>query len=97
MSKAYCIGHLKITNKERFMTEYAAHVPGTLQPFQGKVIVKGGEVSYREGEDLGQLDVVIEFPNREYATNWMNSDSYKNIVAARKDSSTGPLIIIDGV
>ena len=63
MSKAYCIGHLKISDKERFMTEYAAHVPATLQPYQGKVIVKGGEVSYREGEDLGQLDVVIEFPN----------------------------------
>jgi len=97
MSKAYCIGHLKITNKEQFMSNYAAHVPETLQPYNGKIIVKGGEVSYREGEDLGQLDVVIEFPNRESATNWMQSSSYKKIVNARKENSTGPLIIIDGI
>jgi uncharacterized protein (DUF1330 family) len=97
MTKAYCIGHLKILNKERFMNDYAAHVHGTLQPYEGKIIVKGGEVSYREGEDLGQLDVVIEFPNRDSATNWMSSDSYKNIVNVRKENSTGTLIIIDGV
>ena len=97
MPKAYCIGHLKISNKERFMSDYASHVPATLQPYDGKVIVKGGEISYREGEDLGQLDVVIEFPNRESATGWMESESYKKIVGARKENSTGPLIIIDGV
>ena len=38
MSKAYCIGHLKISNKERFMTDYAAHVPATLQPYQVKLL-----------------------------------------------------------
>ena len=53
MPKAYCIGHLKISNKERFMTDYASHVPATLQPYDGKVIVKGGEISYREEKTLG--------------------------------------------
>ena len=74
MPKAYLMAHVTLTNPEKFFAEYASKVGETLQPFGGQFLVRGGDISYREGEKLGDIDVVIEFPDRKSAMAWEESE-----------------------
>ena len=53
MPKAYVIGHVTLTNAEKFMADYGSKVEDTIKAFGGKFLARGGEVSYQEGEPLG--------------------------------------------
>ena len=64
MPKAYVIAHVTLTNAEQFASEYGSKVKATVDAFGGQFLVRGGEVSYREGEPIGDIEVVIEFPDR---------------------------------
>ena len=97
MTKAYVIAHLTLTNPDRFMSKYMSKVGAVAEAFSGKYLVRGGEMSYQEGESLGDRTVVIEFPSADAAHAWESSEQYQAIVKARTENSTGSVIIIDGV
>jgi uncharacterized protein (DUF1330 family) len=97
MTKAYVIAHLTPTNPDRFMSEYMSKVGAVTEAFGGKYLVRGGDISYQEGESLGDRTVVIEFPSADAAHAWESSEQYQAIVKARTENSTGSVIIIDGV
>ena len=97
MTKAYVIAHLTLTNPDQFMSEYVSKVGAVVEAFGGKYLVRGGDISYQEGESVGDRTAVIEFPSRDAAHAWINSGQYQAIVKARTENSTGSLIIIDGV
>ena len=97
MTKAYVIAHLTLTNRDRFMSEYASKVGAVVEAFGGKFLVRGGEISYQEGESLGDITAVLEFPSRDAAHAWESSERYQAIVKARTENTTGPFVIIDGV
>ena len=96
MPKCYWIAHPTITNKEKFMSEYVSKVGEVVEKYGGKFLVRGGEVTYREG-DAASLDVVIEWPSRVRAMECNDSPEYKSIVGGRINNSTGMFIIVDGV
>ena len=97
MPKAYVIAHVTLTNAEQFVTEYGSKVKATVDAFGGQFLVRGGEVSYREGEPVGDVDVVIEFPDRATAIAWEESEQYQAILPGRTDNSVGGILIMDGV
>ena len=97
MQKTYAIAHVTFTNREAFMSDYASKVGGTVAAFGGRYLVRAGEVSYSEGESLGDISVVIEFPDRESAHAWNNRKEYRDIVPIRHQNSVTNFIIIDGV
>ena len=97
MPKSYAIAHVTFTNRDAFMSDYASKVGDTVAMYGGRYLVRAGEVSYSEGEYLGDISVVIEFPNRESAHAWHDSDEYRDIVSARYQNSVTNFIIIDGV
>ena len=97
MPKAYVMAHLTLTNREKFVAEYASKVGETIEAFGGQFLARGGEVSYREGEKLGDIDVILEFPDRKSAIAWEESKQYQAIVSGRIDNTTGSFIIVDGV
>ena len=97
MTKAYLMLHITLTNPDRFMSEYVSKVGEVVEAFGGKYLVRGGEISYQEGESLGDTTVVIEFPSRDAALAWESSEQYQAIIKGRTENSTGPVIIIDGV
>ena len=53
----------------------------TLKPFDGKFLVRTPEKLVKEGEET-TLTVVIEFPNKDKALGWYNSDEHQKIVVA---------------
>ena len=97
MPKAYVIAHVTLTNAEQFVTEYGSKVKATVDAFGGQFLVRGGEVSYREGESVGDVDVVIEFPDRATAIAWEESEQYQSILPGRTNNSVGKVVIVDGV
>ena len=97
MPKAYVVAHLTLTNIEKFVSEYASKVEETVKAFGGQFLARGGEVSYREGQKLGDIDAILEFPDRDSAIAWEESEQYQAIVSGRTDNTTGYFIIVDGV
>ena len=97
MPKAYVMAHATLTNAERFVAEYGSKVEETIHAFGGQFLVRGGDISYREGDKLGDVDVVVEFPDRKSATGWMESEQYQAILPGRTDNAKTYFIIVDGV
>ena len=97
MPKAYAIGHVTLTNAEKFMADYGSKVEATIKAFGGQFLARGGEVFYQEGEPLGEIHVIVEFPDRAAAIAWEESEQYQAILAGRTDNSDGGILIMDGV
>ena len=93
MPKAYVIAHVTLTNAEQFASEYGSKVKATVDTFGGQFLVRGGEVSYREGESIGD----IEFPDRAAAIAWKESEQYESISPGRTNKSVAKVVIVDGV
>ena len=97
MPKAYVIAHVTWTYAEQVASEYGSKVKVAVDAFGGQFLVRGGEVSYREGEPIGDIEVVIEFPDRAAAIAWEESEQYQSILPGRTDNSVGKVVIVDGV
>jgi|TARA_B100001146_G_C15771946_1_gene260426 uncharacterized protein (DUF1330 family) len=97
MPKAYVIAHVTFTNQEAFMSDYASKVGAIVNDCGGRFLVRAGEVSHAEGDQLGDISVVIEFPDRESAHAWNNSLQYREIVPARDQNANINFMIVDGV
>ena len=96
MSKGYVIAHPNLTNPEKFVSEYGSKVADVIERYDGQILVRGGDVFYRDG-DSTDLNVGIEFPSLAKAMEWKNSAEYKAIESGRKDNMTGMFIVIEGV
>jgi len=86
MPKAYLVGLPKITDADMFAKEYASKVADTLKPYDGKFLVRTPEKLVKEGEET-TLTVVIEFPSKEKALDWYNSDEHQKIVVQRRKAT----------
>ena len=93
--KAYLIATETVQDEEGF-AKYRAAVPATLEPFGGKFIVRGGDISILEGDWPHPRLAVIEFPSREAARGWYDSPAYQEVIGIRLETTTGNLIIVDG-
>lgn len=93
--KAYIIVDVAITDPERY-EEYKKLTPGSLVPFEGKFIVRGGRCETLEGTwDPGRI-VVVEFPSIEKATGWWSSSGYAPAKALRQSAADTKMIVVEG-
>ncbi len=69
------------TDKEK-LGVYSAMAAQTLVPFGGEFIARGA-IETLHGEAAFQTKVVIQFPDRDNAVNWYQSDAYQAIIATR--------------
>ena len=93
--KAYVIATETIKDEETFDT-YRKEVVGTIVPFDGRFIVRGGTLTILEGEWLHPRLAIIEFPSRAAAEGWYKSANYQQVISLRHKSSIGNVIIVDG-
>ena len=92
---AYVVAELDVTDPATYQ-RYSAKVPGTLAPFNGRFIVRGGEIHAVEGAAPKRL-VVIAFDSAEKARGWYDSPAYKAILPMRLSSAKTRLFIVEGV
>ena len=93
---AYVIANVNIEDPVRY-EDYKRMVPGTLKSFGGRFIARGGQVAVLEGNWRPERLVIIEFPSVERARAWWNSEEYAEARALRQATSTGTLLILEGV
>ena len=92
----YIIAEVQVTDPERY-EEYRKQVEGTIAAYGGRYRVRGGKAEALEGDAPRGRLVVIEFDSYEQARSWYDSEVYKGPKALRQDTSTGRLILVDGV
>ena len=93
---AYVIAEVEIHDEGAY-AEYRAGVPGSLAPFGGRFVVRGGRAEALEGEAPAQRLVVIEFPDADAARAWYESDGYRPLRDLRRAASTARILLAEGV
>ena len=93
---AFVIANITIVDPVRY-EDYRRMVPATLVPFGGRFVVRGGHTEVLEGDWRPSRLVLLEFPSVERARAWWNSPEYAEARALRQATSTGTLIILEGV
>ena len=93
---AYIIADLTVTDPAT-MDEYRKLVLGTLTPFGGRFIVRGGAHQTVEGDWKPNRLVILEFPSMEQAKRWYDSEEYRDPKAMRLRAGRTNLVMVDGV
>ena len=93
--KAYVIAQIDVQDPARY-ADYVKLTPGTIEPFGGRFIARGGRAEKLEGDIAVNRVVVLEFPSYEQAKAWYESDGYRIAMAIRRSSSIGSLILVEG-
>ena len=93
---AYVIVDVEVTEPVKF-AEYGGLVPGTVEKYGGKYLVRGGTIEKIEGKWEPTRVVVIEFQSVEQAKRWDDSDEYSGPKQLRREASKANLLIVEGV
>jgi len=94
--KAYLVA-AETVHDEALFAEYRKQVVATVEAFGGRFIARGGKQTVLEGQWQNPRTVIIEFPTREAAEAWYKSPDYQKIIGLRLKSTSGNLIILDGM
>jgi uncharacterized protein (DUF1330 family) len=92
---AYIIGRITVNDPQ----DYAAYADQTValaRRFGGRFLVKGGVQTVVEG-NCPDRHVIIEFPDRQAALDWYNSDDYRRILPLALSAASRDLVIVDGL
>lgn len=92
---AYLIGRITVTDPEDYKA-YASQTVALAEKFGGRFLVKGGAQEVLEGHGPDR-HVIIEFPDRDTALKWYNSDAYQRILPIALSSSERDIVIVDGI
>lgn len=93
---AYIIVDVEITDPVEY-EEYKKHTPGSLVPFDGKFLARGGTVETLEGDWKPGRLVILEFSTLEKAKAWWNSPGYAPAKLIRQRASNTKMIVADGI
>jgi len=93
---AYLIVDLTVTDPAGF-EEYRRQVGPTLTQYGARYVVRGGAHERLEGDWQPNRLVVIEFPSREAARRWYDSEEYRGPKAVREKTARTNLILVDGI
>jgi uncharacterized protein (DUF1330 family) len=91
----FVIGQMDIHSRE-WMDEYFSVVPSLIEQHSGRFLVRGGNPDKLEGENrLPDAAFVIEFPDREHALDFWNSEEFKPLILLRQSGSSLNAILVD--
>ena len=91
----YVIAEVDVTDPATF-AKYGEKVPGTLEPFNGHYLVRGGKTKTIEGEAPKRF-VIIAFDSMEKAEAWEDSPAYDAIKPIRHSSAKSRVFITEGI
>jgi uncharacterized protein (DUF1330 family) len=92
---AYIIGQITVSHPDQY-AEYQKQVPATLAKFNGKFLVRGGQIEHLEGSWPVSRLVILEFDSMESARAWYDSAEYKKTVKFRVGAATMNLTLVEG-
>lgn len=93
---AYVIAHIDVKDPVRY-EDYKKMSPISIGKFGGRFIARGGKVESLEGTWQPKRLVIVEFPSVEVARQWWASEDYADAKALRQATSTGDMVIVEGL
>ena len=94
--KVYLIAHIEVTNPE-LMEKYRELVPKIVAKYQGKYLVRGGDSEILEGDYFKHRIVLLEFPSRQQANNFYNSEDYAPVKMLRIEAGNNSIVLVEGI
>jgi uncharacterized protein (DUF1330 family) len=92
----YIVADIEIKDPNEYQM-YAQQTAATLEAYDGKFIVRGGNAETLEGDWQPRRLVIIEFPSVEQARSWYNSPEYAAIKGIRQRSALSNMLLVHGV
>jgi uncharacterized protein (DUF1330 family) len=89
----YIVSRVDITDPE-LMAGYMKAAPATVEAHGGRYIVRTGDIEVIEGKTRCDRVVVLEFPTREQALAWYNSDDYRKLRDVRWQAATASILLL---
>ena len=93
---AYVIAHIDVKDPVRY-EDYKKMSPVSIEKFGGRFIARGGKTESLEGTWQPKRIVLLEFPSVERAREWWASDDYAPAKALRQATSSGDMIVVEGL
>ena len=93
---AYVIAHIHVKDPVRY-EEYKRLSPVSIEKFGGRFIARGGRTEVLEGTWQPNRIVLLEFPSVERAREWWASEDYAPAKELRQATSTGDMIVVEGL
>ena len=91
----YVIADVTVTDPETY-AGYRALTPGTIQAFDGRFLVRGGDYEVIAGGWAPGRLVLLEFASPARAAAWYDSPAYVEARAIRQSASTGTVVLTEG-
>ena len=92
---AYVISEVSEINPAH-IGEYLALARPSVEAFGGRYLTSTTDVSMLEGGNPPARYVIVEFPSKENAGTWYESDEYKLALKHRDKALVRRLMIVDG-
>ncbi|HEV7689880.1 MAG TPA: DUF1330 domain-containing protein [Hyphomonadaceae bacterium] len=93
--KAYLVLDFSVHDLEGFRP-YIETVPTYIARHGGKYIVRGAAPTTIEGGWQPQRMVIIEFPSRQNAEQFLADPEFKELAKIRHRTTTSKLVLVDG-
>ena len=93
---AFVIVQIAINDRDGYHQYEIAGHQEIFDRFSGKVVGLDESVEIVEGSWPCTRTVLIEFPTKELARAWYESDEYQAVVGLRHGSTTSNLVIVSG-
>lgn len=94
---AFIIGQMTIHSRD-WMEEYFSEIPQVVTRHKGEFKVRGGEPARMEGDNpVPDAAFVIEFPDRDHAMSFWNSDEFQSLAVLRRSGSTLNAVLVDAL
>jgi uncharacterized protein (DUF1330 family) len=78
------------------MEEYKKQVGAVVEKFGGRYLIVGGAAEVVEGAWRPTFPVLIQFPSREQARRWYDSEEYRPLKALRLAASRANSVFLEG-
>ena len=79
------------------LQRYLDGVSPTIEHYGGRYHVVSGSVEVLEGEWRPPTLVIFEFPSRERALDWWDSDEYESLKALRHEAAVYNMVLAEGL
>lgn len=92
----YIVAKITINDRERY-ARYEAGFMNVFAEYAGRMLAVDDQVEVLEGDWSCVRTVIAEFPSREEALAWYQSDDYQALAAHRIAASEGHIALIKGL
>ena len=94
--KYYCVAEFDVTDKD-WVPEYVREVTRLVERYGGRYLARTPKVERLEGEaNVPQVFLIVEWPSREAALAFYESEEYAPYLRSRLKGSAGNLFLVAG-